>query len=260
VRPFYFGRVDRELDAAWNGSLLRFSGLQQVPPPGAAIFMLDGRFVGLGTTDDGGFVVVPAAMLRQAAARLESSGSIVPVDLGLEVAALSPDLQLALGSDRGVVITHVVGTGPSQASLRAGDVIQRIGAQDVNSVEEYNAAVARLRSGEPAPISVRRRGTPIDLAIVPAVTGRIGAETSRQLGLDLRAVAGVGVEVVRVTPRSAAAIAGLLAGDVITAFDDDEAPTPAAIQRAFDRAADGARLAVVVQRAGDHHVLVLVKP
>ena len=259
VRPFYFGRVDRESDLRWGRSLLRFSGLQQVPPPGAAIFLLDGRFVGVGTPVNGAFVVVPAALLREAAVRLESTGSIYLPDLGLEIAPLREDLQLALGADRGVVVTHVVATGPSHRSLRAGDVIERIAGHEIRTVPQYTAALAQVASGEPATLSVRRRGTSIEVAIVPAARGRIVAETSRQLGLDLRVLAGVGVEVVRVLPQSAGAIGGVLAGDVITALDDDEVPTPAAIQRAFDRAADGARLVLAVQRARDHHLLVLHK-
>jgi hypothetical protein len=260
VRPFYFGRVDREENPRWNGPVLRFTGLQQVPPDGSAIFLLDGRFLGLGATAGRGFVVVPAALLNQSVERLQREGSIAPGDLGVEVVALTGDLGAALSAASGVVVSHVLPTGPSQGVLRPGDVIQRLGGRDIQSIEELDAAVAQTRGGQEVPIEVRRRGEPLTVQVKAANRGWLHEESSRQLGLDLRRVAGDGVEVVRVEPRSAAALAGIVTGDVITLFDRTAAPTPAEIARDFRQAAAGSRLVVGVERARQHLMLVLTRP
>jgi S1-C subfamily serine protease len=53
------------------------------------------------------------------------------------------------------------------------------------------------------------------------------------LGLTLRALPGIGAEVVRVERGSAGDRSGLLPGDLITRADATDTPTPAQLQRAF---------------------------
>ncbi len=80
------------------------------------------------------------------------------------------------------------------------------------------------------------------------------------LGLSLRAIPGVGAEVVRTDPESAAARAGIQPGDVITVFGESRRPSPLEIKRVFDAAQKDARVAVAVTRGERHQVLVLRKP
>jgi serine protease Do len=260
IRPFYYGRVDRETDARWGQPVLRFSSLQQTPPAGSAIFLLDGRFVGLGAPDERGFVVVPADALRDAVARLEAEGSVTIAEIGVEVAPLTGELQAALSVPAGVVVAHVMTEGPAARSLEPGDVIQRIDGSDVRTVDDYASALARARAGQAVAIEARRHGESVTASIVPVSRMRISEEPSRQLGLDLRPLRGAGAEVVRVIPRGAAALAGVLTGDVITLVDRVQAPAPAAIERAFANAGSPGRLIVGVQRGRRHLVLVLSKP
>lgn len=260
IRPFYYGRVDRETDARWGRPVLRFSAVQHTPPAGSAIFLLDGRFVGLGTPDDGGFVVVPADALREAVDRLEAEGSVAIAEIGVEVAPLTDELQAALSVPAGVVVAHVMSEGPAAKTLQPGDVIQRIEGHDVRTMYDYTAALARVRAGQPVTVEARRHGESVTASIVPVSRVRISEEPSRQLGLDLRLLRGAGSEVVRVIPRGAAALAGVLTGDVITLVDRLQAPAPAAIERAFSAAASPSRLIIGVQRGRRHLVLVISKP
>lgn len=257
IRPFYYGRVDREPDARWGQTVLRFSAVQQTPPAGSAIFLLDGRFVGLGSSDGRGFVVIPANVLHGAVARLEAGGSIPLPDIGVDVQPLTGDLKAALSADAGVVVTHVLDDGPASGLLEPGDVVHRIDGRDIRTTEDYAAAIAG--AGESLAVDARRRAEPVSGRIVPASRGTVADETSRQLGLDLRALRDVGAEVVRVMPRSAGARAGLVDGDVITLVDRVKAPAPAAIERAFRDAGPG-RLIVGVQRGRRHLILVVATP
>lgn len=259
VRPFYYGRVDREPDARWEQPALRFSALQHTPPSGSAIFLLDGTFVGLGTADERGFVVVPAGVLRSAVTRLEASGSVPVVDIGAEVAPLTDDLQHALGVDFGIVVTHVLDGGPASGVLEPGDVLRRIDGREMRTMDDFRAAIARDGSGTIA-VDFRRRAESIAATIDPSGSRDATEQGLRQLGLDMRAVRGAGSEVVRVAPRSAAARAGLVAGDVITLIDQVKAPSPDAIERAFRNRDGRERLVVGVQRGRRHLLLVLTVP
>jgi S1-C subfamily serine protease len=86
------------------------------------------------------------------------------------------------------------------------------------------------------------------------------ADGASGLGLELQIVRAAGSEVVRVAPRSAAAAAGLRAGDLITAMDDRQAPAPARIADAFRAAPAGTRIMLMVERGAIHVALVLRKP
>lgn len=261
VRPFYFGRVDREAsDPRWGRPLWRFTAVQQMPPAGSAIYLLDGRFVGLGAPDDRGFLVVPGVVLLERAEGLATSGSVWVADLGIEIAALSPDLKSALGVDTGVAVTHVIDEGPARGKLQAGDVLVRVAGAAIASDADYRAALGTIQAGADIAVEGVRRGDRFTAAIAPAGRGRVAAETSRLLGLDLRALRDAGSEVVRVAPQSAGAVAGMAAGDVITMIGRTTAPSPAAVERGFRDAPDGARMVVAVQRGGRHLLLVLAKP
>ena len=259
IRPVYYGRVDPAADARWDGPLLRFSALQQPLAAGTALFRVDGGFIGLGAPDDGGFVVVPAALLTAAATRLESAGSIVPSTLGADVDDLDARLRAATGAGAGVVVTHVRADGPSAKVLETGDAIVRVAGRDVRSAREYGDIVGALPAGTRVDVEVLRRGKSVTAAIVPAALSTPAARAADGLGLDMKGVSGEGAHVLLVSPRSAAAQAGLQAGDVITRVDGEDTPSPAAIETAFRRAKAGASLIVGVRRGARHFVTVLMK-
>ena len=69
-----------------------------------------------------------------------------------------------------------------------------------------------------------------------------------------RAGPGVGADVVRLEPASAADQAGLAQGDVITAIGAVQAPTPAQVTRSFGAIPAGQRVVVGVTRGDTHFV------
>ncbi len=87
----------------------------------------------------------------------------------IEVQALTPQLAQSLGippSVRGVVVARVDG-GPGGTELRAGDVIEAVNQEPVNSVEEYGSILQRLDPSQPQVLSVCRRRTRSFVVVKP---------------------------------------------------------------------------------------------
>jgi hypothetical protein len=260
IRPIYFGRMDRIHDPRWSGEVVRLSGLQQALPAGAAVFTLDSRFIGLGFPDDRDFLVVPADTLVAEAERLRRDGSVAAADIGVEVQRLDADLRAATGTTDGVVVTYVSPKGPSAGQLAPADVVRSIGGQLLQSPADFNAVLMQLPASAPVTIERVRNGSTTTVTVTPGTRTSVAAQAATDLGLDLRAVTGAGSEVVRVTPRSAAARAGIAAGDLISGIADVDAPDPRGVARLFDRAPAGARILVRLERGSVHLVVALAKP
>jgi S1-C subfamily serine protease len=103
----------------------------------------------------------------------------------------------------------------------------------------------------------QRDNNPLLVTLIAAVLG-VPAHPP-PLGLTLRGVPRVGVEVLGVAAGSAAAAAGIQAGDVITVFDDRHTPTPAEVRARFAAASADRPLMVAVTRGPVHRVLTLEK-
>lgn len=79
--------------------------------------------------------------------------------LGLSVQTLTPDIarQLGYGDDKGVVISGVVPGGPGDdAALQRGDLIKEVNRVRVGTVQEFEAAVGKAKSGDTLALLVRR--------------------------------------------------------------------------------------------------------
>jgi membrane-associated protease RseP (regulator of RpoE activity) len=259
VRPLYFGRLDRVNDRRWKEPLLRFSALQQMLPTGAAVFTLDARFIGVGFPDDRAFLVVPAVSLLAEAERLGLRGSVPAADLGIDVQPLDPALRSATGAQSGVVVSYVHPAGPASRQLAAADVITAIGSTGIQSPADYTAALMQLSPGTPVTIGMVRNTAASTVTVTPVARGSLANGGGDALGLELRAVKGAGSEAVRVEPRSAAARAGIRAGDLITGIGSTDAPDPRGVTRAFGSAAAGQHLIVRLERGSAHLVVALTK-
>ena len=77
------------------------------------------------------------------------------------------------------------------------------------------------------------------------------------LGLTMRALPGVGSEVLRVAPLTAAQRAGIEPGDVITLAGHTHAPTPQRIRGAYTADQDGRGVLIGLTRGSAHRVVVL---
>jgi hypothetical protein len=257
IKPFYVGRVEAFEDPHLGATLLSFAGLQRGLPTGAAIFTLEGQFVGLVREGAGTLTVVPAETLQSIASNAQPAAPMRG-DFGIEVDALTAALARGTGADRGVIVSHVRAAGPAAEALRTGDVVQSVdGAAIVNPVQFREIARSKA-PGVTVAIAGIRKGTPFEASLV-AADASTPATSADALGLVSRNVPGLGVEVVAIVEGSAAAQAGLQRGDLIVAIDGRSGIDGADLARRFRSAEPGAVFLLAIERGELHRVLPLEK-
>jgi S1-C subfamily serine protease len=177
-----------------------------------------------------------------------------PGDLGLEVEPLTPRLASATGSTGGVVVTWVAERSAATGELVPGDVIEEADGRGMTAAE-WTVRATRLAVGETVTLRVRRAGEMREVVLVAAP--RSSPADAAFLGLTMRALPGVGSEVLRVQSSTAAARAGVVPGDVITRAGEAAAPTPREVRAAYaaDREQRGVLLALT--RGTAHRVVAL---
>ncbi|HKV27584.1 MAG TPA: PDZ domain-containing protein [Candidatus Acidoferrales bacterium] len=176
--------------------------------------------------------------------------------LGVEIAEVTPEKakELKLSRTEGVVVSDILPDSPSaKAGLQAKDVILEYDGQAVEGTVQFRRLVRETPPGRSVAIEVSRNGQSEKLnvqvgnsarsmqsrlrevvpernfnfkfsmpEIFPDMTPVLGVQAedvSGQLGTYFHVPGGEGVLVREVSPNSAAAKAGLRAGDIITHVD-----------------------------------------
>ena len=209
---------------------------------GAGVFDLAGRTLGLIVRCGGRAVATP---MREVARVLADTGSVVTRIwgiVGLAVEPLSADARAYFGSDSGILVTAVRrGSTADAAGLRPGDLLLAIDGRAVATPRD----LAQLGSSGQASHTVsRRRG---DVVTTVEVTRAGSAPSSRtdSLGLsDLGIVVGEpvaprGVVVSTVRTGSAAAAAGLRAGDRLVRVGTRDVTSATVARRLLDQRRTG---------------------
>jgi membrane-associated protease RseP (regulator of RpoE activity) len=91
--------------------------------------------------------------------------------VGVEPNDLTPELAESFGISRlqGVVVTGVLQNGPAfKAGVRPGDVLLGVDGKSVESVDQLLAAIAALKPGVTASLSIERGGSPLSVSVNPA--------------------------------------------------------------------------------------------
>jgi serine protease Do len=81
------------------------------------------------------------------------------LELGMSVLEITPEIarQLRLSEQGGVVVSQVEpGSAADEAGVRRGDVIREVNGQEIRSLMDYRAALARLKKGEVIRLSIKR--------------------------------------------------------------------------------------------------------
>jgi S1-C subfamily serine protease len=221
-------------------------------PGGALLFTINGELAGMVVHEAGMLAIVPAETLLSDAGQLQARGSVTHGDLGILARPLTPALRAATGAPHGVVVAWAGQPGAAQVAI--GDVIEGLDGAPVTTLREWEVRSSRLVAGATVRLAVRRDGAirDVTLAAAPQRAHEPGA-----LGLTLRAVSGVGSEVLGVEPGSAAAEAGVTAGDVITNVGRSPAPAPATVRQAFSRATPGQMILLGISRNGTRDVVAV---
>jgi S1-C subfamily serine protease len=199
---------------------------------------------------------VPAALVFAEGERLVGRLRNPAGDVGIHVQSLTPDVAAATGARAGVVVTWVNPAGPAAGIVAVGEVIETVSGQPVPTLEHWRVRLARLEAGEALALGVRGRGGLRDIQVLTTPVAR-PLPNRAALGLRLQRLSSAGATVLGVDPDSAAARAGLAAGDVITSIGDLASPTPVQVRTTFAAAPAGHPVLVGVARGATHLVTTL---
>lgn len=163
IRPVYVGKTSTLHDDRTSTPLLSFSGVQSPVSRGAAIFSLDGIFIGLVAQHGATTTVVPGDFLQAAAAAAVHATDTAPdpaetVDAaGIGRHTLSED---------GLEILEVKADSPAaRAGLRRGDVIVTFDGRAVRDLADLTRPFRAAAAGTAWVLIVRRGNVPIVLAL-----------------------------------------------------------------------------------------------
>jgi serine protease Do len=218
---------------------------------GGALVDIEGRLVGLNTailSHSGGFqgigLAVPSAIVSQVAESLVRTGHVVRGYLGMMIQPITPDLEASfnLKDTQGALVAGVEpGSPAAKSGIKEGDVITSIDGKPVTDATGLALSVSAVPPGTELHLDIVRNGEPV--RIVATTTTRPGAGGSGDQAVasngDQGILNGVAVDdltpdarqefnipdrlkgalITKVDPNSAAAQAGISAGDVILEID-----------------------------------------
>ena len=141
-----------------NGNLLGIN---------TAIYSRSGGSMGIG-------FAIPVSTAKQVLEGIVKDGQVTRGWIGVEPQELNAELieafklQPEAAKAGGVIITGVLQNGPAaQGGIKPGDVITAVNGQPVKNVSQLLTAVASLKPGTPAPLSVLRGNGPVEIAVTP---------------------------------------------------------------------------------------------
>ena len=218
-----------------------------------------GRLIGINTSilsgggggNDGIAFAVPSRILMYVVAQLRESGEVKRGTTGAIFGSLNAQRSrdLGLGIVRGAVIEDVApGSSAEEAGLRRGDIITRIQNRPVSNAGTVAATIGIAERGTRLEVVYLRDGregrTTLTVETPSESLAITGADVVMARGASVR-VASEGLQVFAVEGGSAAAAAGLQAGDLIAQVDG--APVSGLEGLAAAMAADSARVLSVVR-------------
>ena len=259
---------------------------------GGPLFNAKGEVIGITTaiyTKSGGGSIgigyaIPITDARELLPVLKTFGYLRVGSLEVDPQPVTASLANALGVDEhGVIIAAVDPAGPAAGKLRIGDIIRKIGSDDIQRPRDLYRRVGR-ELGHPLTLTIWRSGRTLTVDVTPiqapeeagqapakmsmpvaqaSQSMRLGAEVApltaeNRMHFDLAADQ-TGILVTKVEPNSPSAAAGLSVGDVIETVQMEPVSTPADGARLIDRAtADGRRFIVgLVKGSKDKHFVTV---
>ncbi len=148
---------------------------------GGALVDVNGNLMGINTaiySRSGGSMgigfAIPVSTAKQVLEGIVKDGQVTRGWIGVEPQELNAELVEAFklkpeaARAGGVIITGVLQNGPAaQGGIRPGDVITAVNGQPVGNVSQLLTAVAALKPGTPAPLTVLRGNGPVEIAVTP---------------------------------------------------------------------------------------------
>ena len=224
----------------------------------------DGKVVGIDTAlfnpaENGGFIgigfAIPASTAQYVTKQILNPNHAAPGWLGFNLQDLTGQLAVALGVSppAGAIISSVDPSGPaSEASLKSGDVLERLDGQRVADSRTVIRTIAEMPPEQPAHLTIRRAGKEQEVSATvaawPNLMPRGGVMTGQTAatmmamephpGVKLAAITEAdrkqyglspvltGVLITEVEPDCEVSGLGVVAGDVITVVQEMPVAAP----------------------------------
>jgi serine protease DegQ len=157
---------------------------------GGALVDINGNLMGINTaiySRSGGSMgigfAIPVSTAKYVLDSIVRDGQVTRGWIGVEPQDLNSELAATFGLDPvtakagGVIITGVLQNGPAaRAGIRPGDVITAVSGKPVRNVSQLLTAVAALKPGTPAPLTVLRKDSQSELSVTPGTRQRPKAQ------------------------------------------------------------------------------------
>ena len=254
---------------------------------GGALINMKGQLVGINTailSRTGGSMgigfAIPTNMAAPIIEALKTNGEVSRGFLGVSIQEIDGDIRsaLALKQRGGVLVADVQSGGPAdRAGIKSGDVVLQVNEAHVNSPGHFRNLIAQSEANKTVALKLVREGKEKTLQVAlgqmpsDGDSGRQGSlSRENQANLDglsfsdldesLRQRLDVplglqGAVIVRVTPDSKGAQAGLRPGDVILQINNTPIKDAAAASRVY-RATKGTKLLQLLRRGAKQFVAV----
>lgn len=219
---------------------------------------------GMGGGNDGIAFAVPTRIMMFVVDQLRATGEVKRGQIGVALGSLTAERARDLGLNlvRGAVVYDAApGSSAEQAGLRPGDVITRIQNRPVANAGSVQATVGIARPGAALPVVYLRDGREATATLTvqssdPAAV-RVGRSAAMARGLTFRNNSGdgAGAQITVVEGGSAAAAAGVQAGDVVVSAGSTSVADMTALAAALQAA--GGAVDLTVMRDGERTTISL---
>ena len=256
---------------------------------GGALVDVEGRLVGINTAilsrsggNQGIGFAVPSNLCQWVMTSLTKTGHVERGFMGMSIQNLTPALAADFKLDRinGALVADVVSGGAAEsAGLKSGDVIRQFNGQPVKDASQLKLQVAETAPGTKVSLDVVRAGEnkTLDATLRQAPGEKLaGNDRKRGTAGEREALAGVavanlegntraqvnapddlqGAVITEVAPDSAAAEAGLRAGDVITEINHQPIKNAQDAVKNTEKAEGEQTLVKIWSRGGIHYLTV----
>jgi serine protease Do len=242
-----------------GGPLLNLDG--EVIGVNSAIFSESGGNIGIG-------FAIPINMAKQLLPQLRT-GKVSRSWIGVMIQSITPELKdkLGLGTDEGALVSDVMSGGPAEkAGISRGDVILQFDGKAIQSSRNLPFVVASTPIGKTVMVEIMRGDQQLNLRIKTEELKEEGeavppSETRPYLGMEVEEITpemaknygfsrSSGIIIVHVEDGSAAAEAGLAAGDVIVEIDRKPIKGLDALNRLLAAVKEGDTILFLIDRGG----------
>lgn len=144
IRAEFVSSLSRASRRGWDTPAILVGGVTHAQP-GALLFSLTGRFIGMALPDaaPGAVIVAPGDAVLAQVERLARGESLRLARPGFEVQPLTAALARATGTAAGVMVSAIATPGPAGPPLNLGDVITTADGQPIRSTGDWQQALQR---------------------------------------------------------------------------------------------------------------------